>query len=165
MGCDGQFSEEEYQSAERQKQALRSKVRSAQSQLSIRAQELATRMAQMRREAQEFVAESTKVEKLLLAYEQQIADLTRTQSDMVVRQSWVLDALDREEGYEPDEPEPTSPDVPPSASQFAFDDGQLATLLAMETNQDGFFELPTTQSETGSSRVPMSFLIRRTLTI
>ncbi|KAK5330930.1 hypothetical protein LTR70_000252 [Exophiala xenobiotica] len=50
---------------------------------------------------------------------------------MVARQSWVLDALDAEEGYELDEPEPSTSGGQPNDELVAFDDSELSLLLSL----------------------------------
>ena len=92
MKCDGQYSEAEYQSLERKKLELRAKVVAAQVDMAQRAQEFASLMAQSQRNLEDM--------------QRQIDNLTRGQSEMIVRAAAVMDALDTEEGFKPDKPKP-----------------------------------------------------------
>ncbi|KIW86590.1 uncharacterized protein Z519_12802 [Cladophialophora bantiana CBS 173.52] len=126
MKCDGQYSESEYQSIERKKSELRNKVQEAQARMAQRAQWYAGEMARL---AQQQSLELLQEQSRLSQVERQLDKLTQAQSDMTVRACMVLDRLDEEEGYAPDEPEL------PIAREFAFDDGQLDALLALGTTQ------------------------------
>ena len=151
MKCDGQYSEAEYQSLEKSKHDLRKKVEMAQMDMARYAAEFATNMA--------------KSQKKLDNLQRRIDGLTQAQSDMVVRASAVLDALDAEDGFESDEPELSSGDVQPNVSPFAFDDAQLEALMSLETSQDGLFLHQGSPSALGEFLVPRCFPSRRILTI
>ena len=161
MRCDGQFSEEEYDALERQKMVLQDKVKQARERLSQRAQWYAQEMARL---AAQQVIELQAEQKSLQFVQRQLDGLTRRQSDMVVRHSLVLDALDEEDGHEPDVPEPLETGGQPNASP-AFDDAQLEALMAFETNLDDQFLRQGSPSALGEFLVPRCFPSRRILTI
>ena len=78
-----------------------------------------------------------------------------------------MDALDAEEGFEPDEPEPepSSFDGQPSDGLFAVDDDHLSRLLGEVSNQ-GFVGGTWHQTpQVCALQVPKYFLIRHSLTI
>ena len=147
MKCDGQFSEDEYQSLQAQKEAPRNEVRAKHVRLS------------------ELAHEILRAQKSLAGDELRIEGITRQQSDMVARYSWVLDALDAEDGYAPDEPEPSSSDAQPNGGFVAFDDAELEQLMLLGSGQD--FGDGTWQQtpQVCVPRVPKCFLIRYSLTI
>lgn len=146
MGCDGQFSEEEFDNLERKKLNLRKRVEEQRQRLAELAQEI------------------LRTQSSLGAAEREIEGITRSQSDMVVRHSWVLDALDREEGYSPDEPEPSASGVS-SGVVLAFDDEQLEALLSVDTTQGAPFLFAAASPGKGAYLVPRNFPSHRTLTI
>lgn len=146
MKCDGQFSEDEFDLLEKQKEKLRDRVRAQHEHLS------------------DLALSILRTQKSIAALEKQLGSVTKRQSDMVLRHSEVLDALDAEEGYEPDVPEPSGTGGQPNAL-FAFDDAQLEALMTFETNLDDQFLRRGSPSASGEFLVPKCSLSRRILTI
>jgi hypothetical protein len=159
--CDGQYSEEEYQSIERKKSELQGKVREAQARMAQRAQWYAGEMARL---AQQQSLEMLQEQSRLSQVERQLDGLSRNQSDMVVRACLVMDALDEEDGFEADVPEPSSSDAQPNGGLFAYDDEQLAELLAGVSSQDFVGGTRQQTPQVCALPVPRCFLIHHSLT-
>ena len=174
MRCNGQFSENEYESLGRTKLELQEKVRSAQSRVSERAQWYTSEMAHL---ATQQAAGMALEQRSLAFIQRQLDNLSRIQSDMVLRHSLVLDELDAEDDYEPDEVEisgiPKDDALPsfgaqPYGESFAFDDDELSQLIAQEwARESGWGSVGETHQ--GTPRVcvwlvPKCFLNHRILT-
>jgi hypothetical protein len=146
---------------ERKKSELRAKVRESQTRLAQRAQWYAGEMARL---AQQQSLEMLQEQSRLSQVERQLDKLSEAQSNMTVRACLVLDRLDEEDGFAPDEPGQPPSAGPTAEARFAFDDAELDALLGAGTSQDGFFLHPVTPRGTGSSLVPTCFPSYRILT-
>jgi hypothetical protein len=113
-GCDGQFSQGEFDNLEAQKQRLK--------------KEALDKRAEIARKARELIA----AEQQLSQLESRLEGLSRQQSDMVRREVLALESISEMEGYSE---EPSSSVLRPEGELVAFDDAQWEELLAMGTSQ------------------------------
>jgi len=117
-GCDGQFSQGEFDNLEVQKQKIK--------------REAAEQRAEISRKARELIAAEQRLSQL----ESRLEGLTRQQSDMVRREVLALESISEMEGYSE---EPSSSAGRPANELLAFDDVQWDALLAAGTSQGDLF--------------------------
>ena len=97
--------------------------------------------------------------------ERQVENLTQAQSDMVLRESLVMDALDAEAGYAPDEPELSSSVDQSGGQLFGVDDDQLSAFLALGSSSGFGGGMQQQTPQVCVPLVPMCSLSHRILTI